>query len=247
MGAGDWLMASGEARRIHAKTGRPVVVVDRMNRVQWHEVFNGLPYIKQRHSLHSLKVYSASGLRPYIAKKTPDRWTWKPYQPHPAEIAFTAAELEFARPFHGMVMIEPNIKAIGHSNKGWIWSRWEKVVAAMPETRFVQCSGAHQLTAPNVTHAPTATFRQALAVQSVSRAFVGTEGGLHHGAAAVGVPAVILWSEFISPEITGYATHRNLRHAGKPCGSRKDCDTCRASMDAITVDEVGHNLKEILG
>ena len=28
MGAGDWLMAAGEARALHEKTGKPVAIVD---------------------------------------------------------------------------------------------------------------------------------------------------------------------------------------------------------------------------
>ncbi len=95
-------------------------------------------------------------------------------------------------------------------------------------------------------YARTTTFRQALAVLSVCRAFVGTEGALHHGAAAVGTPAVVLFSEFISPDVTGYPQHRNLRQAGAACGSRKPCKGCAESMRAISVLEVVANLKEIL-
>jgi ADP-heptose:LPS heptosyltransferase len=67
-----------------------------------------------------------------------------------------------------------------------------------------------------------------------------------HAAAAVGTPAVILWSEFISPEITGYSSMTNLRHAGKPCGNRLACASCRKSMEAITVDEVVRALEKLL-
>jgi len=67
-----------------------------------------------------------------------------------------------------------------------------------------------------------------------------------HGAAAVGTPAVILWSEFISPDITGYSNMRNIRHAGKACGNRFNCAGCRKAMDAITVSEVLTNLEGIL-
>jgi ADP-heptose:LPS heptosyltransferase len=92
----------------------------------------------------------------------------------------------------------------------------------------------------------TPSFRAAAAVLANAVAFVGTEGGLHHAAAALGRPAVVLFSEFISPAITGYRTHRNLYHAGQPCGSRSACSGCRASMEAISVDEVVSNLLEIV-
>jgi ADP-heptose:LPS heptosyltransferase len=92
----------------------------------------------------------------------------------------------------------------------------------------------------------TPTFRYACAVLSVCKAFVGAEGGLMHAAAATKTPAVILWSEFISPAITGYPTMVNLRHAGPPCGMRVDCRTCRVAMNKITVTEVVAALKGVL-
>lgn len=247
MGLGDQLMAAGEARAAHRRTGKPVVIVDRSNRVQWSDLWAGVPYIIDRHIPGAVRIVNASGVRPYIAEKTPHRWTWKAYRPTPAEVVLTADELAFAEPYRGAVMVEPNIKAIGHDNKAWPWSRWVALVEALPEVRFVQCLSGGTRTLDGVDqYALTLTFRQALAVLSVCRAFVGTEGGLMHGAAAVGTPAVILWSEFISPHVTGYDTHRNLRHAGPACGKRIPCSSCRKSMDAITVREVALNLKEIL-
>ena len=247
MGAGDWLMAAGEARAIHARTGKKVAIVDKHGHAQWIDLWNGLPYILPRveHGCEILR--NTSGMRPYIAMKTPVRWRWQPYKPKPAEIKFTLDELEFAERFRGMVMIEPNTKDIGHSNKAWMRERWVHLAGLVRGSAVVQCVpnvNAPQL--PDALKVITPTFRHAAAVLSVCRSFIGTEGGLMHAAAAVGVPSVILWSEFISPEITGYSMHTNLRHAGKPCGSRINCKGCRASMAAITVDEVVNALAEIL-
>jgi ADP-heptose:LPS heptosyltransferase len=184
--------------------------------------------------------------RPYIASKTDKKWTWKLYQPKPAEVFLTDEEKAFAEPYRGLIMIEPNGKAIGHNNKLWLWDRWLQLVEEST-LQFVQClphEGYRPL--PVFKHVLTPTFRHAMAVLSVARAFVGIEGGLMHAAAALGVPSVILWSEFISPEITGYPQFKNLRHAGKPCGMRVDCVGCRKSMEAITVAEVEQALGEIL-
>lgn len=246
---GDELMAAGEARRLRKLNGLPSIIVSgRDGRPRWCDLWDGIPYILKRAAGRNCnRIISGGGVRPYIAAKGPDRWTWKPYTPTPAEIVFTDAERRFAEPYRGMVMVEPNVKAIGHSNKAWLWGRWQEVVGSMPETRFVHCiPHGVQPTLHGTSWVTTPTFRHALAVLSVCRTFVGTEGGLMHGAAAVGTPAVILWSEFISPDITGYPQHRNIRHAGKPCGMRTDCPGCRKSMEAITVDEVVQNLKEIL-
>jgi hypothetical protein len=68
--------------------------------------------------------------------------------------------------------------------------------------------------------------------------YIGGEGGLHHGAAAVGVGGVVLFGGFIPPEVTGYATHANLTGGAEACGSLDPCRHCAAAMQAIGVDEV---------
>lgn len=238
MGAGDWLMAAGEARALHEKTGKDVAIVDMRGRAQWVDLWAGIPYILPRVVPGCLSVVNASGVRPYIAMKTPGRWKWKPYQPKPAPVRFTLEEQQLAREHAGHVMIEPNHKNIGHTNKAWFWERWQQLVDSMPRGTFVQCGPMGSRRLEGVRVVETSTFREAMAVLSQSLALVTTEGGLMHAAAAVDTPAVVLWSEFISPEITGYAMHTNLRHAGAPCGMRLNCPSCRKSMAAITVDEV---------
>lgn len=250
-------MSMGRARALHKSNGLPVLIVGRDGRPIKSDLFNGVSYIidRPRGRPHT-RLIDGGGVRPYIAGKTAKNWTWRPYKPVPADIVFTPEELAFAEPYRGMVMVEPNGKDIGHTNKRWHPRRWVELACDLSRhgVSIVQCgpqliSGGWNigLSPSYARYAVTPTFRHALAVMSVCKAFVGTEGGLMHGAAAVGTPAVILWSEFISPEITGYAMHRNIRHAGKPCGNRLDCDGCRQSMEAITVEEVVENLKEILG
>ena len=254
MGIGDALLASGEARKLYKSNRLPSVIVDRYGRPYWVDVWDGLPYIVKRAGGKQVnRLQNGPGIRPYIAGKTANNWTWRAYKPTPAEIVFTPTELAFAEPYRGLVMIEPNVKNIGHDNKAWVANRWGKVVDRMnpglvlDDGRFVQCippggRGMDEI----VRHVTTPTFRHAAAVLSVAKAFVGTEGGLMHAAAATKTPAVILWSEFISPEITGYSSMTNLRHAGKPCGNRLACASCRKSMEAISVDEVVQALEKLL-
>lgn len=248
-------MASGRARKLYQETKLPVLIVGRHGIRTWSDLWDGLPYIARRPAGRRYQtIIDGSGVRPYIAAKTSERWTWKPYGPAPAQIVFTPAELAFAEPYRGMVMVEPNVKVIEHTNKAWRWDRWFDLVEHLAKAGSlpVQCVDGRTHLDPRTVcppygmHVVTPTFRHACAVLSVCRAFVGTEGGLMHAAAAVGTPAVILWSEFISPDITGYTTHRNIRHAGPACGMRTNCPGCRASMEAISVDEVVRNLKEIL-
>ena len=241
-------MASGEARRLHKSNGLPTIILDRRGRPQWSEMWDGVPYILRRSmgKPHN-RIVNGGGARPYIAAKGPTKWMWKPYKPYPAQIVFTPDEMAFAKPFRGMVMIEPSVKNIGHMNKAWAPGRWLELTKAL-DLKWVQCiSESSQPVMPaHVLKVITPTFRQACAVLSVAKAFVGTDGGLMHAAAATGTPAVILWSEFTSPEIVGYSTMTNLRHAGKPCGNRLNCVGCRKAMEAITVAEVAAALKGIL-
>ena len=241
-------MAAGEARALHERTGKNVAIVDQRGRAQWVDLWKGVPYIVPRVVPGCLTIMNTSGVRPYIASKTPGRWRWKPYKPQPAEVRFSLDEQRFAADYAGLVMVEPNVKNIGHSNKAWIWDRWQDLVNAMPETQFLQClqGGTRPLGGDNVRHVLTLTFRDAMAVLSQCSALVTTEGGLMHAAAAVGTRAVVLWSEYISPEITGYSMHRNIRHAGQACGVRLNCPGCRKSMAAITVDEVRAALVALL-
>lgn len=222
---------------------RSVLVVNRAGRPQWHDVFEGNPRIVRAPTRFCQMLLNAGGCRPYIVSKTPERWVWKRWDITPGEIYLTAFEKVFAAPHAGAVLIEPHTKVPG-SNKAWPWERWQALVDR--GGTFVQVGPPGTRVLHGVRFVETASFRQACAVLAVSRAFVGSEGGLHHAAAALGVPAVVLFSEFIGTDITGYPIHRNLRHAGPACGSRLPCGGCHASMLAISVDEVENNLKDIL-
>jgi len=76
--------------------------------------------------------------------------------------------------------------------------------------------------------------------------YIGPEGGLHHGAAAVGTPAVVIFGGYIHPTTTGYAAHVNLFGADEACGNTTECQHCKLAMDAITVDQVYEAAKGIL-
>lgn len=235
-------MCTSQVRALNESTGRKVYVVGRGGTAQWNEVFEHNPRLTRRLTRDAVRLQNGPGVRPYIAQKLPDRWVWKRWPIAPGELFLTSEEHAFGRRHGGRILIEPNTKVEG-GNKAWLWERWQEVVDRGGD--FVQIG--HPGTRPlnGVAVAETHSFRQACAVLAHSRAFVGTEGGLHHAAAALGVPAVVLFSEFIDPEITGYATQRSLRRAGEACGMRVPCAGCRASMEAITVEEVITNLRDI--
>src|SRR5262249_3229320 len=92
-----------------------------------------------------------------------------------------------------------------------------------------------------------ATFRDALCVLSLARLYIGPEGGLHHAAAALGVPAVVIFGGFNSPKATGYAWHSNIVAPGEPCGTVAYCLHCRDAMKSITVERVLNAARAELG
>lgn len=244
MGLGDWIMATSQVREINERTGKRVVVVDRMNRPRWSEAFDNNPRICRNHEDHTERLLNSGGARPYIRAKTNEQWQWRRWDINPGELWLTDEEREFGRPYDGCFIIEPLTKD-PNSNKRWVENRWQEVVDRFPNATFVQMGPDPSRRLHSVTYVRT-TVRQAFGLLSAARGFVGTEGALHHAAAALKTPAVVLWSEFISPTFTGYPEQINIRHAQNTCGKRIPCASCRDSMMAITVSEVEQAIRGIM-
>lgn len=244
IGMGDEIIATARARAMHKANGLPVVIVGRNGLARWSPIWENNPRILREPIANCNRLPNGGGAgRPYIAGKTSTHWIWKTWEREPGEIYLYEHEKRFAEPYSGKILVEPNTKVVD-GNKAWSFDRWASLVSGREEV-FLQVGPPGIRVLPGVQHVVT-TFREACAVLAASRAFVGTEGALHHAAAALGVPAVVLWSEFISPEITGYASQVNLRRAGSPCGSRLPCGGCKVSMHAIEVEEVEDALEGIL-
>ena len=63
MGYGDWLMAAGEARLAHEKTGRPVLVTDPVGTPQWSDVFPAQP-VHPAQAVRGRRLLCASSVPP---------------------------------------------------------------------------------------------------------------------------------------------------------------------------------------
>lgn len=172
-----------------------------------------------------------------------NRWIWNlDFRVIPGELFFSPEEINFAsriRP--GFVLIEPNVpwwKTVA-VNKDWGKAKYQAVADALRNKghRVAQFSyGKERLSGVEVIYAND--FRSAVAALAKAKFAVLPEGGLHHGAAAVGVRAAVLFGGFIPPSVTGYDAHINLSSGGEACGSTLQCSHCRAALDAISVDEV---------
>lgn len=255
MGIGDEIMAAGEARRLQRRDPRPVAVVDRQGRPRWHPIWRGNPRIARPEraaaGLDVQRLVNAVGARPHIAAATAERYVFRhDWRPSRAEIFLSAAERAFGRRGAGGVVVEPNLKPRASPNKRWPWARWQALVAARPDLDWIQLGPAGTPTLAAVRPVETADFRAACAVLARARAAVLPEGALHHAAAALGVPAVVVHGAFVAPSVTGYrgqtGIYRPHTMHGRSCGLRLHCPACAAAMAGITVDEVLQCLEERL-
>jgi Glycosyltransferase family 9 (heptosyltransferase) len=139
------------------------------------------------------------------------------------------------------VIMEPTVKERGAcigANKQWPLDRYLAVAEELSrDGEFTISIGATAEGWDKLPRVVTPTFRDALGVLSLARLYIGPEGGLHHAAAALGIPAVVIFGGFNSPKSTGYPWHSNLS-VGEPCGSVDYCVHCRDALNSITVERV---------
>lgn len=178
------------------------------------------------------------------------------------ELYFNPKEKEQALAFRssvggkGFILLEPRVKGqFSGKNKAWSSANWIKLVEALegcglPLVQPVNptMGGIALREFGNVLTCVTKTFRQAAALVAASNLFVGTDGALHHAAAAVGTDAVVLWSGYSSPKHFGYKDHANLGHFdfNNPTGELKPSQFCKENMEKITVEEVHAAITEKL-
>ncbi len=253
MGAGDEIMASGQARAEAARVGGPVHVLDRHGRPRWSDLWLGLDWIVPPHRGAQGSVTSGPGARPYLKSLSRAKgavfteWRARDYL---GAIALDAAERDFAAKatagLKRFVVVEPNLVPEANPNKQWGWERWAELAARIRDLNPVQLGPAGTRLLPGVRHVETPSFRLACAVLARCQGAVLPEGGLHHAAAVLGARAVVIFGGHTSPQTTGYPGHVNLFTGGVACGAWQPCGHCRAAMAAIAPAEVERGLRRTL-
>jgi hypothetical protein len=274
MGRGDEIMVTGEVVRAQRRDRRPAIVLDKHGRPRWHALWEGSGRIirgsKPPHSDAvdaTQSIVNGPGARPYIDYAAMRRWAkargldwnikdrripWRwidGYAPVPGEIAVGQVAARWARdraPAHAFVVVEPHIKPNASPNKDWGRARWQALVALRPDLRWVQLGPESARTLDGVTRIATHDFGHALAILALAKAFIGTDGALHHAAAALGVSAAVIWAGYAHPRNLGYAAQVNLHAGVEPCGSRLPCDHCRAAIAEIPPEQVAAALDQVL-
>ncbi len=253
MGLGDEIMVAGECREIYHYTSKRVKVRHKNGGARWDELWNGNPIIAHPHEIGDFAwCETRSGHRPYVdrtamAMQFADKYGLdKPFTLKDRSLPWIytdwktpIGELFIERePAGNYIVVEPHIKLSGSPNKLWGFGRTAALVQRH-SADWVQMihGGAKRL--DGARHVETATFLDACGVLSGAKCYVGPEGGLHHAAAALNIPAVVIFGGMTSPANTGYDSHVNLfQPDGSPCGRRVPCEHCTMAMEAITVEMV---------
>lgn len=250
MGFGDEIMVTGQARLLQQADPRKVKVI--YERDKWFDAWLYNPRIAQRDEVGDFQEYRPriGYLRPYIAHKAREQWTWKAHQPPAGELYFGPEEMEFGRRFAGRIILHPHIKAHASPNKDWNWIRWSKLAWLLQEKwglRLTQLGSGTETVLQGAEQVTTRNLRYAAAVIAGARAVVCPEGAFHHICAATGTPAVVIYGGYISPEVTGYPGQVNFFTGdGLGCGMRAPCNHCKTAMDKIKPEEVAERLVEAL-
>lgn len=258
-------MLSGIARRLHAATNENVGFVSANGARRGDPLWQNIPYIAQHDEPAQALILSGRGHRPYYSHMEGNRIIWRKWDKAPGEIRLTDEERAFAD--HALfaemgptdlpiVLMGPRWKAKGGGgqNKDWGWDKWIEVANVLLRENIawpVECCPAGEKKFDCAAYPViTPTFRHACAILERSIGYVGHEGGLHHAAAALEKPAVVVFGGYISPEVTGYDGHRNfyIPDSRYPlgCGTVTPCDHCRESMNKITVEQVVNAVKDMV-
>src|SRR6185503_11514374 len=122
--------------------------------------------------------------RPYISRATGTRLIFNDsFRARPGEL-FLGAERE-PKPY---IVVEPNVKEKFKHTINKAWPYWSELLNQ--DLPWVQLGTSEPIT----KQIKTENFRDALHILQNAALFVGTDGALHHAAAALGVPAVVIWT-----------------------------------------------------
>ncbi len=243
LGIGDDILATGMARGAAARGKR--IAFGNGTVQKWgpfsEMIFRNNPNICPRGQERDPRtewINYSKGSRIYN-RQGANRWVFNyEFRAKPGELFFDATEDIYERD-DNLIIIEPNVPNKPCApNKTWPVERWAALGGALRmrgwKVRQVDYGFPNKVAEPIKTH----SFRQAAALLKSARLAVLPEGGLHHAAAAVGIPAVVLFGGFVPPAVLGYEGHANLTGGATACGTFNRCPHCAEAMGKIQVDHV---------
>lgn len=245
MGFGDELMALGRCETIFARTGKSVAILDKYGQRRAHELWRGNPAwdIRSKTTITD----GPGGARPYILRYEGARIIFDTlYRPRAGRVVLTASEdrCTIEGPF---AVVSPFIKEQASPNKSWGVKRWQKVIGDFPIPVY-QLGPVQGRTLKGAQFHATPDMRRAAAVVSRAALVLTNEGGMHHLAASMNRPAVVVFGGFTDPDVTGYRQHVNLvgENGHRGCGRYDPCLECEMAMASISPDVVRKEAERLL-
>ncbi len=250
MGIGDELMVTGVVRERQVRDPRRVRIEYEKGKPRWCPLWDRNPRIARPEERGDFQILRPRKdyLRPYCSAKSPEQWTWKAYRPPVGEIYFAPHEKAFGNLNERTILFGPALKRGASPNKQWGVERWAKLALLLAGSGdLAQCGDSEQHSLPGVRFIRT-SIREAAALIASARLVICGEGALHHIAAAVGTPAIVIYGGYISPESTGYEGQVVFfRGGGLGCGMRVPCRHCADAMASISPEEVADAARSALG
>lgn len=254
LGLGDEIMALGRAEAHFEKTGQRVSICAAGGYPRDHEAWHGNPaWIHEG----GHKIIDGASVRPYHIGPLHGKGIWVlSHRARAGKVWLTKAERNFAQEEtfrlrltgKRFAIVGVDVKSNASVNKDWGADNWQKVVDRMeiPVVQLMQKKTDIPLRGVIPIH--TAHFRQAMAVMRHAALVMCNEGGNHHMAASMRVPAVVIFGAFIPPSVTGYDFHKNISVETPEgfCGNFSECRHCNKAMAQITPDMVLFHVKQIL-
>jgi Glycosyltransferase family 9 (heptosyltransferase) len=258
MGSGDDIMGTGMARGFHER-GKLAAFGDG-KRIIWgpwsEDMFRHNPNIAAPGAECSANlewVPYYKGSRIYNSLKN-GKWVWNyAFKATPGEFFFSKDESGLGETFNkiNFVVMEPNVpwqKEVA-LNKDWGGDKYAIVADKLKSLgyeiiQFIHKNSKNKLQAARKLEFQR--FRDAISVLSKSSLYIGPEGGMHHAAAAVGIPGVVIFGGFIPPAVTGYDGHINLTGGADACGNIKPCGHCSTALRKISTEQVVNEALQIL-
>lgn len=253
---GDDIMVTRQARNlVDANPGR-LVMPCVVGACRWSPVYDNNPILTKSYQDDPIKLE----IRPRLYIERHDhqnsRFMFKRADLKPGEIYLTEKESSMARASASeeyYVYIEPNVKGkVSSENKSWGLEKYQHIVNRLRQQNItvVQCGVAASAKLKNVRFIETNDIRSAFGILSHAAFYLGNEGGMHHAAAAFGLPAVVVFGGFISPYATGYESHTSIyvEDSRYPygCGNLFDCSHCKDTMRMISIDQVYAEVEKLV-
>lgn len=242
-------MALGRAEKIFKEIGVPVAICNSGGYPRKHDSWLGNPAVDEN---SKKKIIDGASARPYIKSWNGRRIIYdESYRPHAGKIWLTHIERNFARERVGdqrFAVVAPFIKDNASANKDWGVKNWEAAIAGLPIPVYQLLPDLETPVIKGAIGIHTKTFRQAAAIIDRAAVVMCNEGGTHHMAASMGVPAVVIFGAFISPKTTGYDFHRNISVETQEgfCGNFDPCKHCKNALAQITPEMVRSHVDDLL-